>query len=218
MSKTSYGLIALMITALLFMSAVRGYQFYQKKVAQWEEERLNRPDAAFSFQQVPVALSAPQAEPVEYPQVLPADITSMAILPLNADNSAAGKAVSLTTSQSVILEDAPLCEEQAVEQAQATLRSIVRDFKDEPEIKAFNRELATATKGQAVDLSALGGNDLGKILKDNPQIQAVVSKHMQDPNFAQKVQQILSNPQFVQSVRQLQKSGAGMTQNSKQTR
>ncbi|WP_428074327.1 hypothetical protein [Candidatus Avelusimicrobium luingense] len=219
MSKTSYCLIAIMITALLFMGAVRGYQFYQKKVAQWEEERLNSPDAAFSFQrQTPVALSAPQAEPVSNPQILPADITSMAILPLNADESAAGKSVSLTTSQSVVLEDAPLPETQAIEQAQETLRSIVRDFKDEPEIKAFNQDLAKATQGQAVDLSALGGGDLGKILKDNPQIQEVVSKHMQDPNFAQTVKQILSNPQFVESVQQLQKHSAGAAKNQKQNK
>ena len=216
MSKTSYGLIALMLTALLFMGAVRGYQFYQKKVTQWEEERLNSPAAAFSFQQVPVAFSAPQAEPVANPQVLPADITSMAVLPLHADNSQAGKSVSLTTSQTIVLEDAPLPEEQAVIQAQQTLRSIVRDFKDEPEIKAFNKELAEVTRGQAADLSALSDGNLGQLLQENPQIQAVVSKYMQDPNFAQKIQQILSNPQFVQSVRQLQKSGAGTEQNNKQ--
>ena len=45
MSKTSYALIALMVAALLFMGAARGYP----------------------FQNVPVSLAAPRAEPVSAP-------------------------------------------------------------------------------------------------------------------------------------------------------
>ena len=58
-----------------------------------------------------------------------------------------------------------------------------------------------------MDLSSLGGGDLKQVLKDNPQIQSIISKHMQNPDCARKVQQIFSNPQFVQSVRQLQQAG-----------
>lgn len=208
MSKASRLLIAIMLTALLFMGAVRGYQFYQSKVAQWEEERQNQAAAAFTFQDVPVSLAAPQADIVPMPVVLPADVTSMNILPENgAVPEQKPKAKSVPT-QEVFLEDTPLSAEDETRQAKDTLRSIVQDYKNEPEIKSFNQELAQVTNGQAVDLSSLSTGDLRQVLKDNPQIQAVVSKHMQDPDFAKKVQQILSNPQFVRSVQQLQRNAA----------
>lgn len=205
MSKVSYTLIAIMVTALLFMGAVRGYQLYERKVSQWEEERAQQADAAFSFQQVPVSLAAPQAEPVSAPVFLPADVTSMNILPENGPTPPQVSS-GAATNGAVFLEDTPLSDDEAVRQAKDTLRSIVQDYKNEPEIQSFNQDLAQATRGQAVDLSAISGGDLRQLLDDNPQIKTVVSKHMQDPDFAKKVQQILSNPQFVESVRQLQKS------------
>ncbi len=216
MSKISRLLIAIMVTALLYMGAVRGYQFYQNKVAQWEEERQNQASAAFSFQDVPVSLAAPQAEAVPAPVILPADVTSMNILPENG--TAPAQYTAETTPQSlpavVFLEDVPLSAQDEIKQAKDTLRSIVQDYKNEPEIKSFNRELAQVTNGQAVDLSSLSTGDLHQVLQDNPQIQAVVSKHMKDPDFAKKVQQILSNPQFVQSVQRLQRNAAA-TQKAK---
>ena len=120
------------------------------------------------------------------------------------------------TTAEVFLEEVPLSAEKRVQQAKDTLRSIVQDYKDEPEIKAFNQELKQLTRGQAADLSALGNGNLQQLLKDNPQIQAVVSKHMQDPDFARKVQQILTNPQFVQSVRELQQQGTKIPTTKKQ--
>lgn len=184
MSKTSSVLIAIMVAALLFMGAVRGYQWYERKVAQWEAQREQQADA-FSFQQVPVSLAAPQAEPVSYP----------------VEFSTAGVSA-------VFLEDPPMSAPEGVRQAQDTLRSIVQDYRNEPEIQSFNEDLSRATQGRAVDLSALSGGDLAQVLKDNPQISHVVSKHMQNPDFAKKVQEILANPQFIESVRQLQQHGA----------
>lgn len=184
MSKTSYTLIIIMLAALAYMGALRGYQLYERKTAQWEEER-QAAQGPFSFQQVPISLAAPQAEPTARPVVFKEGA--------NAD---------------IFLEDKPLPTELQTKQAQDTIVSILDDFKDEPSVQSFNKDLAQATQGQAVDLSALGGGDLAQVLRDNPQIQQVVSKHMQDPEFAQKVQQIFSNPQFVESVRHLQQQGA----------
>ncbi|MBR4681948.1 MAG: hypothetical protein IKP06_01405 [Elusimicrobiaceae bacterium] len=184
MSKTSYTLIIIMLAALAYMGALRGYQLYERKTAQWEEER-QAAQGPFSFQQVPISLAAPQAEPTARPVVYKEGA--------NAD---------------IFLEDKPLPTELQTKQAQDTIVSILDDFKDEPSVRSFNKDLAQATQGQAVDLSALGGGDLAQVLRDNPQIRQVVSKHMQDPEFAQKVQQIFSNPQFVESVRHLQQQGA----------
>ena len=204
MSKISYLLIGIMLTALLFMGAVRGYQFYANKAQAWEEERQEQADAQFSFQQVPLSLAAPQAEVAQPARILPAQVTSMNILPISSpDKSALIENPELPPHTAVFLEDVPLSGEQAVTQAQDTLNSIVRDYKNDPNIKAFNKELSTVTQGQAADLSALGGGDLKQFLRDNPQIQSVISKHMQNPDFARKVQEILSNPQFIQSVEQL---------------
>ncbi|MBO7191613.1 MAG: hypothetical protein J6V32_05920 [Elusimicrobiaceae bacterium] len=210
MSKTSYALIAIMITALLYMGAVRGYQFYEQKAAEWEEERQEAADA-FSFQNIPISFAAPQAEEVSRPVPLPEQNSSISILTYQeqealpgAPEQVQGAGVPVQMTGEVFLEEVPLPADKRVQQAKDTLRSIVQDYKDEPEIKSFNQELKQVTKGQAVDLSALGSGNLQQLLKDNPQIQAVVSKHMQNPEFARKVQQILTNPQFVQSVRELQ--------------
>lgn len=223
MSKTSYALIAVMITALLYMGAVRGYQFYQEKAAQWEEERQNSTDI-FSFQNVPVSFAAPQAEAVSRPVPLPEQNSSISILSDNEitrtkiiPEQVDGAGIPVNATGEVFLEDTPLPVEKQVQQAQDTLRSIVQDYKDEPEIKSFNQELKKVTKGQAIDLSSLGSGDLNQLLKDNPQVQAVVAKHMKNPEFARKVQQIFNNPQFVQSVRQLQQSGIKIPANQKQT-
>ena len=223
MSKTSYTLIAIMITALLYMGAVRGYQFYQEKAALWEEERQNDGNA-FTFQNVPISFAAPQAEPVARPVRLPEQNSSISILSdaqleqaSSTDTRVDGAGVLVPANGGeVFLEDAALPADKQIQQAKDTLRSIVQDYKDEPEIKAFNKELKKVTHGQAVDLSSLGGGNLQQVLKDNPQIQDVVSKHMKNPDFARKVQEIFSNPQFVQSVRELQQHGVKVPENSKQ--
>lgn len=183
MSKTSIFLIVIMAAALVYMGAVRGYELYQKKVAQWEEERAEQIDP-FSFQNVPVSLATPQAEPMARPVLFDP------------------KAVQ---EQEVFYEDAPLDPQAQTKQAQETILSIVQDFNNEPEVQAFNKDLLEATQGSAPDLSALSGGDVAQVIKQNPEIMQVIGKHMQNPDFAQTVQQIFSNPQFVESVRQLQK-------------
>ncbi|MBR4592346.1 MAG: hypothetical protein IKO35_03975 [Elusimicrobiaceae bacterium] len=178
MSKTSYGLICIMLAALIYMGAVRIYQWYERKTVQWEEERLET-EGAFSFQHVPVSLAAPQAEPMPGP-------------------------VLFSTATAIFLEDAPLSPAQEEKQAHETIQSILKDFEQEPPVAEFNRELASVTNGQATDISALSDANLAQLLEKDPQIKAVISKHMQNPQFAELIEQIFSNPQFVESVRRLQ--------------
>ena len=185
MSKISYALITVMITALLFMGAVRGYQLYARKAAQWQAQQEANVDA-FSFQQqVPLQLAAPQPEPVSRPVLF-----------------------TPPTKQEVFLEDEPLSPQAQTEQAQQTIVSILADYKDDKNLRAFNRDLQEATQGAAKDLGSLSGGDLTQVMRENPQIAAVVSRHMQNPDFAKTVQQILSNPQFIQSVQDLQRAQA----------
>lgn len=176
MSKTSYALIAVMAAALLYMGAARVYQVYERKVAEREAAAVS----AFSFQNVPVSLAAPQAQPVSYP---------VAFEPVPED---------------VYLEDAPLTEEQQIKQAQDTIVSILDDYKDDPNIRQFNRALAEATQGKVDNLGVLSGDKLAQILQENPQVGQIVSENMKNPEFAKTVQQIFTNPQFIESVKQLQ--------------
>ncbi|MCQ2410835.1 MAG: hypothetical protein MJ053_05055 [Elusimicrobiaceae bacterium] len=192
MSKTSYFLLTVIVAALLYMGAVRGYQFYEQKAAQWEDERAGE-GGVFSFQQVPVSLAAPQAEPTASP---------VEFLPQR--------------SAAVFLEDTLLAEQEQTQQAHDTIRSILRDYKNDPALQSFNSDLKKATQGQAADLGALSGENLAQVLKENPQISEVVSKHMKDPDFAQVVQQIFSNPQFVESIRHLQQPGAAAHKKTQQ--
>jgi len=184
MSKTSYFLIAVMTVGLLFIMAVRGYRWYEARAEQEEAERIATTES-FTFQHVPVSMAAPEP-----------DIPS-APVPFE----------TLIKKEDVFLEEQPMTPEAEVKQAQETISSIIQDFQSVPELKKFNQDLARATKGQAVDLKSISQGDISKLMKQNPQIQAVVSKHMQNPEFAKTVQQILSNPQFAQSVRQLQQRG-----------
>lgn len=178
MSKTSYTLIAIMIIALIFMGAIRGYQVYQKKVAQWQEERAN--ENAFTFQNVPLSLAAPQAEPTPDP-------------------------ISFETiHKDVFLEEAPLSNEDQQIQAKQTIHSILNDYKDDPSLQEFNKELSQLNADGKVSFEQLSTADLSQIIKSNPEIRSIVSKHMQNPDFSKLVQQILTNPQFADSVKQLQ--------------
>lgn len=182
MSRLSYVLIVIMVTALIYMGAVRGYQVYQRKVVQWEEERQNDGNA-FSFQNVPVALSAPMPDPTPRP-------------------------VSYQNYQEdFFLEDTPLTQEGEIQQAKDTLTSILADYQQDPHLQAFNKDLAAATGGQAIDLTSLSGESLPAIVQKNPQIREIVGKHMKDPDFSKVIQQIFSNPQFVKSVQKLQEKG-----------
>ena len=187
MSKLSYVFIGIIAAALIFMGAVRGYQLYERKTAEWEEQR-RREEGAFSFQNVPLSLASPQAEPVSYPVLF-----------------------DPSSTKDVFLEDIPLAAEQD------TISSILEDYKTDVNLQSFNQDLAAATDGKAMDLRALSGGDLKQVLADNPEISAVVSKHLQNPDFAKTVQQILTNPQFVKSVQDLQQHEAGGTAAAKKT-
>ena len=134
----------------------------------------------FTFQNVPVSLAAPKPEPVSRP---------VAFAPVQS---------------AIFLESAPLSEEQTTQQAQDTITSILDDYKEDPNLQKFNRELSAATHGDAADLGALSGGELVRILQENPQVRQVVQQNMQNPAFAKTVQEIFTNPQFVQSVQQLQ--------------
>lgn len=180
MSKVSYFLIALIITALLFMGAVRGYQFYEKKAAQLEAERAAN-QQTFSFQNVPLQLAPEGPEPVSRPVLFS------------------------ERKQDIFLEEAPLNNQQEVQQAQDTIESILADFREDPNLQAFNKDLKDATDGNAVDLRGLSHGNLSEILQQNPEISAVVTKHMQNPDFAKTIEQIFSNPQFVESIQALQR-------------
>lgn len=193
MSKLSYILIAIIVAALIFMGAVRGYQLYERKTAEWEEQRQSE-EGAFSFQNVPLSLASPQAEPVSYPVLFEPSAT-----------------------QDVFLEDAPLAADQEIQQARDTISSILEDYKTDVNLQSFNRDLAASTNGKAVDLRALSGGDLKQILAEHPEIGTVVSKHLQNPDFAKTVQQILTNPQFVKSVQDLQQHEAGGATAAKKT-
>lgn len=191
MSKVSYILIAVMLAALLYMGAVRGYQVYERKAAEKAaEEAANT--GVFTFQNVPVTLAAPLPEPVSRPVVFDPSQTA------------------------IFLEDAPLSDERQKQQAQETIASILADYEQDPNIQKFNRDLAAATQGGVEDLGALGGVELVKILKENPQVGRVVQENMKNPAFAKTIEQIFTNPQFVESVKQLQ--GAGPVEAAPQTK
>lgn len=177
MSKKSYALIALIVTTLIYMSVVRFYQSWQKRVELKQQLEANDGDP-FSFQRRSISLAGPQVElmqnPVDYQPAYP----------------------------QVYLEDTPLDASTQQQQAQDTLFSITQDF--EHDLQPFNQDLQTATQGQVKDLADLSFQNLSQLVQENPQIVKVVQKHLNNKEFAAKINEIFSNPQFQQSVQQLQ--------------
>lgn len=177
MSKTSYVLIFIMIAALAYVGAVRGYQFYQHKVQESEEEKGY--DYGFSFQNVPVSFAPPMPEAMSTPIPFPEE------------------------PREIFLEEPALSAQDQQKQAQDTIHSILEDYQDET-IQAFNQELSDITQGQVNSLEVLSGGEVVQLLQQNPQIASVVEKHMKNPDFARTIQQIFSNPQFIKSAKILQ--------------
>ena len=175
MSKTSYFLIGIMVAVTVLMGALHGYRAF----TQYRERRAEL--AAPTFQEVPVSMAAPQADftppPIRY-------------APEN--------------NQDVFLEDASLSPEQEAEQADLTVRSILADYAGDSVMQQFNRDLSSATQGQATGLADLSGPKLQDLMQAHPQVAQVVQKYMKNPDFSAAVEQIFSNPQYVQSVRVLQ--------------
>ncbi len=179
MSKTSYALIGVMVAALLYMGAARLYEKWEQQVEAQNAAALADGEP-FTFQHVPVSLAAPQMEPMQNPVKYQ-------------------RAVS-----EIYLEDTPLTEDQKDKQAHDTLNSIVSDFKADPAVAQFNEDLKSATQGNMQNLADLSSQNLAQFVQQNPQIMQVVQKHLNNKEFAAKINEIFSNPQFQQSVRQLQ--------------
>ena len=183
MSKTSYALIGIMLAALTCMGAARLYEWY----AAWHEAQeiaAQNDGEPFSFQQMPVALSAPEAEPMQSP---------VKYRPHYPE---------------VYLEDTPLSASAQAQQAQQTIVSIVQDFNQEEALSKFNQELQAASQGHVQGLADLSTQNLQQLLQQNPEIAHVVAKHAKNPDFNKVLKEIFANPQFQQSVQQLQGPGA----------
>ncbi len=179
MSKTSYALLTVIITALLYMGAVRLREWQSARQAA-REAQLASEATPFSFQQLPISLAAPQARPLESP------VRYMPAMP------------------EIYLEDAPLAPQLQDQQAQETISSILDDFNQIQAMADFNQELQQVSNGQVQGLEDLSTQNLAQIVQQNPEISHVVEKHLKNQDFAKAVEEIFANPQFQQSVRQLQ--------------
>lgn len=180
MSKTSWFYICMMIAIVVLVGATHGYRAYEEYKARQEEEA-----SVFTFQNVPVTLGRPMAEPASKP------------IPYAPQ-----------AFEDVFFGDSPLPPQQETKQADLTLQSILADYQNEPALTAFNQELAALTQGQATSLLDLSGPRLTAVMQQYPQVEKLIAKHLQNPDFAAVVGQIFSNPQYVQSVQVLQGQSA----------
>lgn len=180
MSKTSYVLIGIMVAAIAFMAALRGYRAYEAYAARQEAENVS----VFTFQNVPVNLGLRQAEPVSKP-VKPDAVQT-----------------------DIFLMDEPLPPAKQEEQAAKTVESILSDYEGDDALRSFNRDLAAATDGRVTSLTDLSGAELAAVMQEYPQISDVIRKNLQNPQFASVIQSIFTNPQFAHSISVLQGGGA----------
>lgn len=175
MSKTSRFFLWVIIVGLAFIAGVRLYRAYEKYVAQYAQE----PVPTMTFNNVPVQLVPPQAEEGVYKKW--------------SDEP-----------QEIYLDDGVLSPQQQKQQAQATVKSVLSDYRQEPKMQAFVADLRQATGRQDIDLAVLSSPQLGALMQQYPQLQQVVANYAKDPEFAKMLQEIFNNPQFVNSVQILQ--------------
>ncbi len=175
MSKMSRFFLTVIIVGLAFIAGLRLYRMYESHVAQMAQEE----PAGYTFNNVPI-------------DYRPADPQEPVFRRLPQEKE-----------QEVFLEDAPLPAEQAKQQAQETIVSVLNDYRQNPKIQAFYKDLRESC-GEDITLDRLSGAELPQLMQQYPQLQTVLAKHAQDPEFAKTLQEIFTNPQFVQSVAVLQ--------------
>lgn len=180
MSKTSRFFLTVIVVGLAFIAGLRLYRMYEVKVAQMAEQE----PASYTFNNVPIDYRPMPAQTPVFKHLPPQD-----------------------EPQEIFLEDTPLPPPQARQQAEETIVSVLNDYRQDPKMQAFYADLKAVT-GDDITMAQLSGADLPKLLKQYPQLQGVIAKHAQDPQFAKTMQEILTNPQFVQSVAVLQKGAA----------
>lgn len=162
---------------MAWLVGIRLYQAYERRAQEQAD-----PAPTMTFNQVPVSFAPiPVETPVyrRWPEQGPA--------------------------AEVVLQDAPLPLEAQTKQAQQTVESVLRDYAAQPEIQAFYKDLQAAT-GQNLSLADLSGDQLPALLMRYPQLQQVIVKHAQDPQFAKTLAELFANPQFVESVQVLQQN------------
>ncbi len=179
MSKLGRISLVIMILGLAFIASLRLYRSYEEQVKA-DQENMG---AAMTFNQVAVHHEPAEVETPVY-QRLPIDDRLI---------------------KDIFLEDPALPAEQAQEQARATINSILEDYRENPQLREFYKEVKETT-GQKIDLSAMSQGNMGELLKQYPQLQEIINRHTQDPQFAATIQEIFSNPEFVRSVIILQQS------------
>ncbi len=176
MSKLSRFYIGVIIVGLAFIVSLRFYRAYEQRVQEQQEQDLG----AWTFNNVPVSHTAAQIEIPVFQRFSSPDQT-----------------------KDVFLEDAPLDISQQKEQARQTVSSILLDYKENPQLRDFYQDIKNTT-GTSIGLEELSGENMQQLFQQYPQLQEVMARHMQDPEFAKMVQEIFSNPQFVQSIAVLQ--------------
>ena len=112
-------------------------------------------------------------------------------------------------AQDVFIEEPPLSAQLETQQAKETLESIFNDYKNDPALQQFNKDLKQATGGQVPDLESLSNQSINQIMMQNPQIGEVIKKNMSSADFQRVLNEIFSNPQFQESVKQIQGEGLG---------
>ena len=185
MSKTSYALIGIMVAALIYMGAARFYEAWQRRAEATRQLQANDGEP-FSFQHKPLSLAGPQVELMQDPTPYEPQVPP------------------------IYLEDAFPDADTQRRQAQATVSSVTQDF--DADLQSFNADLQTATQGRVQNLADLSSQNLSQLVQENPQIVKVVQKHLNNREFAAKIDEIFSNPQFQQSVKELQHTPADLPQ------
>ncbi|MGB2578570.1 hypothetical protein AAIR98_000489 [Elusimicrobium simillimum] len=195
MSKLSYFLFTVLVIWIAAMGAYRGWQYYAAYTEKANASRDNAP--LFS---VVNADTSPDGATQPYS-------TMAAVMPgSQAQTAAQDYAVGVVPpsyKDNVIEQPSALPVITKNQELQNRAEKVYAKYSTNPLIKSFNQDLQKAGV-KNIDFTKLAGGDFPTILQQNPQLQTVLLKYSQDPQFLLLLQQMISDPEVAALTKELQ--------------
>lgn len=178
MSKKSIFFITIIILCCAVATGNRIMRYYEEKKPAKKRARIE------------------VAEPVRYPHdpaplSLPEDYYKTELFDLHEETGNTRVLFNLQAMDEQELEAAA----KEIEPLAARAQALINKYKNEPVIKAFNQDLAAAGLN-GVSFTSLNTGNFAKALEENPEIQNVVMKYVQNEDFLKALQKLAEDPEL----------------------
>ncbi|WP_424245752.1 hypothetical protein Dip510_000690 [Elusimicrobium posterum] len=209
MSKLSYFFIFIIIACIAVLGGYRANQYYNSYTQKANERLAAKREPSVFTQITPANIGVTPQSAIS---VIPADINELAMAPVSA-----AMAPQITEGP---LGDSPLhqllennnpdpiiAKVTDNEETRSEAARIFSKYSERPIIKAFNQDLRKAGLDN-LDLSSVNGPEFAKTIQNNPQIQMLLLKYAQNPEFVAVLQEMATDPEVQKVTKQIRKEHA----------